>query len=449
MKRLSFRDPLSEVYIESNEIIRKIDSKNESFYTDLFEKAFFKEMIKNNWIQDSKIKKKNANINIIHKKIENFTEITEMSSYQLYLSGLLTLDIAIKALKNGYIIKDASAWNVVFFKGKPIFLDIGSFESWNNNKTWYAYGQFVRNFLIPLIINKELKIPTSSLFLTNRDGVYPSEAKEKLGIKIFKSFMYLEYVFLPSTIKSARINKEKKLHQNIEMNQKILLSILNRLKKKLLSLEPNSSSFWAKYTKNRDHYSNKDIEIKKKIIENFFKINKGKVLDIGCNIGEFLFIASKNCEETHGIDIDENCINHIQKNMGEKNISVANINISNPSPNIGWNNEETNGYLKKNINYFDTVIFFGLVHHLVTIDRIPLAEIILLLSKLTKKNLIFEFVSNQDQKFRELASINIDLYKDFSKEYFEVTVNKYFKIIKIHELDHNSNRQVYILEKIN
>ena len=95
------------------------------------------------------------------------------------------------------------------------------------------------------------------------------------------------------------------------------MTILERLKKKLLSLEPNSSSFWTNYSKKRDHYSDNDIAKKKQIIENSLKDNKGKVLDVGCNTGEFLFLASKYSSESHGIDIDEDCINHIQKKLGD------------------------------------------------------------------------------------------------------------------------------------
>ena len=75
------------------------------------------------------------------------------------------------------------------------------------------------------------------------------------------------------------------------------------------------------------------------------------------------------------------------------------------------------------------MIFFGIIHHLLILERIPLDEIIELLHKLTKKNLLFEFVSNQDQKFKELASININLYQNFTKDNFEKEIKKYFKMI--------------------
>ena len=447
MKRLSFRDPLSEVYLRNNQIIRKINKKENFFFENLFKDDFYKKMTNDNWIQKSEINYNENQTEIIHEKINNFTEVTEMSSYQLFLSGLHTLNIAITSLKNGYMLKDASAWNVVFYNGNPLFLDIGSFQKWNEEKTWIGYGQFIRHYLIPLILNKELKIPVSKLFLTDRDGVYPKNAKNKLGLKVFKSLKYLEFILAPSMIKSASINIKKENSSNSEINQRILLTILGRLRNKLLSLEPLASSFWTEYTEKRDHYSKKDIEIKKDIIENFFKKNNGKILDIGCNTGEFLFIASKYCIETHGIDIDEDCINFIQKNLNGKNISLANVNFSNPTPGIGWKNEETLGYIKKNLNYFDTVIFFGIIHHLITIDRIPMIDIIELLSKLTKKNLIFEFVTKKDKKFLELASVNIELYKDHTKENFEMIVKKFFSIKEVFALEYNSERTIYILEK--
>tara|TARA_B100001059_G_C17825577_1_gene581150 strand:+ start:1953 stop:3326 length:1374 start_codon:yes stop_codon:yes gene_type:complete len=447
MERLSFRDPLSEVYKEKDKIIRKLDSSNNLFFNEIFKKKFFKQMIQDQWIQESEIQKRNNQILMHHKMLNNFTEVTEMSSYQLYLAGELTINIAIECLKNDYIIKDASSWNVVFYRGKPLFLDIGSFEKWNGKNVWMAYGQFIRHFIIPLILNKELKLNISKSFLTDRDGIYPEDAKNKLGLKIFKSLSYLEFILAPTLLKSSKINNSESKVPDIKTNKKVLLIILNRIKKKLHSLEPKSSSFWTNYTNKRDHYSEEDLSIKKEIIQKFFKLNKGKILDVGCNTGEYLSIISENNDETYGIDIDEECINYAQKKLFPKNISLAHVNISNPTPCIGWNNKETLGYLKKNLNYYDAIIFFGIIHHLITLDRIPLLDVITLLSKMTKKYLIFEFVSNKDEKFLELAGSNIKLYENFTKENFEKIIKNTFNIIEIHSLKYNKNRHIYILEK--
>ena len=55
MKRISFRDPLSEVYIDNNKIIRKLKKKDFLLFNDLFKKSFYKEMIQKNWVQKSDI----------------------------------------------------------------------------------------------------------------------------------------------------------------------------------------------------------------------------------------------------------------------------------------------------------------------------------------------------------------------------------------------------------
>ena len=145
------------------------------------EKSFFKEMIKNKTIQNLSLIDEGNKI-MVHENIENFVETHEMAPYQLYLSGIHTLDILIKSLNSGYLIKDASAWNVVFNKGKPLFLDIGSFQKWDGNQVWHAYGQFIRHYIIPLIINRETGLTISTLFSNNIDGVDPITAKKILGI---------------------------------------------------------------------------------------------------------------------------------------------------------------------------------------------------------------------------------------------------------------------------
>ena len=447
MKQLSFRDPLSKVYLAEEGILRKLDTKSKFFFEELLSKNFFKKLQSLELIQGSKFLNKNGEEFIHHQKIENFTQVNEMSSYQLYLSGLHTIDIMIESLKNDYQIKDASAWNVVFCSGKPIFLDIASFEKWNGSKTWAAYGQFVRHFIIPLLINKEMGLAISKLFVINRDGIDPLEAYKLLGIKSYKSFVGFEYVLLPYFLRSSKIKKSNNLEIDFAFNKKILMNILNRLKKKLKNLEPDTKSFWSQYTLNRKHYSNLDIEIKKKIIVDFIKENPGRVLDIGCNTGEFLEIASDYTNDVHGIDVDENCINFIQKNNKKKNINVSHVSIANPVPPSGWKNSETVGFLNKNINYYENVLFLGIVHHLIVSERIPLEDILSLLSTLTKKNLIFEFVSNKDEKFIQIASVNINLYDYFTKEYFENLVTNFFKIKKIFNLKSNLNRHIYILEK--
>ena len=60
----------------------------------------------------------------------------EWSFSQLKDAALLTLEVQRIALDHGMSLKDASAFNVQFLAGAPIFIDTLSFEQYQPNKPW-------------------------------------------------------------------------------------------------------------------------------------------------------------------------------------------------------------------------------------------------------------------------------------------------------------------------
>jgi hypothetical protein len=53
----------------------------------------------------------------------------EWSFGQLKDAALLTLDLQARALARGFVLRDASAYNVQFRQGRPLFIDTLSFET--------------------------------------------------------------------------------------------------------------------------------------------------------------------------------------------------------------------------------------------------------------------------------------------------------------------------------
>ena len=64
----------------------------------------------------------------------------------LKAAALLQLDLMNTALSNDLILKDASSYNVQFMGPKPIFIDVASFEPYQEGTPWNAYAQFCRMF---------------------------------------------------------------------------------------------------------------------------------------------------------------------------------------------------------------------------------------------------------------------------------------------------------------
>ena len=76
-----------------------------------------------------------------------------------------------RALDCNMILKDASAYNIQFFKGKPILIDTLSFEIYKENQPWVAYRQFCQHFLAPLSLITSRDIRLSKLMKIYIDGL--------------------------------------------------------------------------------------------------------------------------------------------------------------------------------------------------------------------------------------------------------------------------------------
>ena len=441
MKEISFRDPSGYVYKDNNKILRKINIDRLQFFEDLFSQKWFEELINQNKIQKSKIISKSEDNFVIEHEFYPFHVMPhEMCDYQLYKSALLTLDLASKFFENNLIIKDASAWNVFFVKSNPIFCDITSFEEWDNSQNWFAYGQFFRHYIIPLMLSKELDVDTSKIFITNREGFKPEEASKLLGFKKYKSVVGFEGIVLPLLFNKNKIKTKK---YNIEISKKIFSQTLNRLKNYVIKLKPISKkTTWANYEKNRDHYSDIDLKNKLSFIKEISKNNFKNVLDLGCNEGEYSKIFESDGSNVISTDFDNECLNKLSNNSENKNITAYKLNLSNPTPAIGWENNEQDSFINRMEKKFDLVLCLGLIHHLQITERIPLTNVIQTLANFTKKNLIIEFVSNEDKKFLELAGLNIELYKNYTQNNFEEILESSFNIIKKININ-NSKRVLY------
>ena len=119
----------------------------------------------------------------------------EWSFSQLQDAALLTLKIQKIALKHGMTLKDASAYNVQFYKGKPIFIDTLSFEKYQEGEPWQAYRQFCQHFLAPLSLMAYKDQPLNQLFRTYIDGVPLDLANKLLPLKArIKPSMYMHLV---------------------------------------------------------------------------------------------------------------------------------------------------------------------------------------------------------------------------------------------------------------
>jgi len=106
----------------------------------------------------------------------------EWPAEMLHAAGILTLDLALKALDDGYGLKDASPYNVLFRGPRPVFVDVLSFERRDaRDATWRAYAQFVRTFVLPLLAHRDLGWPLQQTLFGSRDGLDPEKVVDVIA----------------------------------------------------------------------------------------------------------------------------------------------------------------------------------------------------------------------------------------------------------------------------
>jgi len=446
----SFRDPSGFVYKKDKNFLRVIHKPYVNFYKQLFKEEWYRKLVTQKKIQNGLWKKNNKNsYQIVHKAFSFPLFPHELCSQQLYDSGLLTLEIAEKALENGYILKDASAWNVLFDGTRPTFIDVTSFENYKGEKLWYAYGQFCRHFIIPLIINCYTKIPIADFFILKRDGVSPAEAKKILGLRSFLSIAAIETILLPSLFSNVKPKKLSSKKRDFELNRYILSETLSRLKQYIQKFNPInyiSRTTWSSYEIERNHYFLVDLKSKAKFVRNCLKKCRGEILDLGCNQGEYSLIASSFGLKILSVDYDEAALNKLYL-KASKNISVLRTSISNPTPALGWNNKEHSSFIKKTYNKFELVLCLGLIHHLLISERIPLSMILNLLYNFSNKYVLIEWIGLSDKKFVELARENISLYSNLTFDFFLEDAGKFFEIVSVEPL-RKTDRTLVLLKKL-
>ena len=151
----SFRDPSGYMFHDGETLRRAINPIYFTQYQRLKDSGFFDALIKKGLlVKHVETSESDERIVITPEPIPFITNPYEWSFNQYRHAALLTLQIQKYALSKGFILKDASAYNVTFHQGKPIFIDTLSFDFYEENTPWRAYKQFIGHFLGPLVLAK-------------------------------------------------------------------------------------------------------------------------------------------------------------------------------------------------------------------------------------------------------------------------------------------------------
>ena len=445
----SFRDPSGFVFQWNGNFYRQVNKMYAADYDLLMQSGLYKKLTEKRLLLEHSetneivADEKNWYKTLRPVQLQHISYPYEWCFDQLKDAATLTIAILKDAVDHGMIIKDASPYNIQFYKGAAIFIDTLSFEKYDEDNAWVAYRQFCNMFLFPLYLEHYLNTDIQKTLVVYPDGIPVNITSKLLPLRSRASLGVWLHVYLQNTI--TRNTDGKK--DGGKFNKKKLFNLVDHLEKTIAHLKSsNRISGWNNYYSETIN-GNKYLEEKEKIFtEMASDAGGGLALDLGANDGYFTKILAANKWNVIAVDNDSQTICRLHQEITNKaitNILPLVMDIANPSPSTGFNNRERPRFQERFKP--DLVLALALVHHLVIGRNIPLHVLAAWFNEIARK-LIIEFVPRDDEKVQLMLASRKDVFQDYTQENFEQNFLRYFTINRSVQIP-GSHRVIYLMEK--
>ncbi|MCA0132863.1 class I SAM-dependent methyltransferase [Winogradskyella alexanderae] len=449
----SFRDPSGYIFLDNGEVKRVINPIYFRQYKALTESGFYKKLFKNGLlIPHDELSSTDKEILIKPEQIPFITYPYEWSFNMYKEAALLTLKIQKVALENGFSLKDASAFNITFHRGSAVFIDTLSFDFYEENIPWRAYKQFVMHFLSPLVLSYYHGADQLKLIRNFIDGIPVTMASSLLPFKTKFSPILFSNIHLLAKLEQKH-NEDYKGETAVKsLSLKGQLNIIKSLYNFIKNLKLKTATEWGNYY-DKINYSEDAFNHKSEIINTWIQAIKPNLLiDIGGNDGTFAREIDFDISEKLVCDIDNNAVdaNYMRlKKSNEQNMLPFVLDVLNPSPGLGLNNEERTSFLNRIKDYApDVVMALAVIHHMSLSGNVPFRESARFFAHFSNR-LIIEFPKRNDSWVQRLLKSKgeFETYFDFySSDNFEMSYTRFFKIEQKIAIK-NSDRVMYLMKR--
>jgi 2-polyprenyl-3-methyl-5-hydroxy-6-metoxy-1,4-benzoquinol methylase len=372
-----------------------------------------------------------------HKKIEYISYPHEWCASMLKDAALFHLELSQKLLVQELFLKDAHPWNILFEKGRPVFVDFTSIvsrdslfgevyleanQSRKNDSNevrlaWifkeifermyipyfaqalcgYAFGQHSR--VRKAIEATTLNTSTSVISLRN---CFPGwQGMRQLPLVIAKLFGLLRVRMQIKNVINRLIEKKDATIFSAEIYalvSNLNVEIANSAYSNYYELKGENNA-WV-YSKS---WSNKQKSV-------YGALNKPEiesVLDVACNTGWFAILADILGKRVVAFDIDEGCIEVLYAKVKKDQLNILPLVLN--FTEMTQDRFSIVDGKKVLINATqrlcsDSVIALGIIHHLILGVGLSFNEILDKLIPLCRKQLVIEFIDSDDEMIQSEPS---------------------------------------------
>jgi SAM-dependent methyltransferase len=207
-------------------------------------------------------------------------------------------------------------------------------------------------------------------------------------------------------------------------------------------------SSWSEYESTRSHYTAAQSTEKFAWVSGVLdELQPARVLDIGANTGEFSALAAEKGARVIALERDAAAADRLFQMSRAKRLAIQTIHgdLSRPTPAVGWENRESTTLIQRLEGQSDLVLMLAVIHHLLLLEQIPLASIVELCHRLTRRHLVIEWVPATDPMYQSLMRGRDTLYGSITEADLLAACVKRFQLLR--QLTLSNGRILFLFER--
>jgi hypothetical protein len=446
----SFRDPAGFVFERDGAVYRQVEvsfaERFDAFRSLGLEAALVDEglLVRHEDADPALAARPGAHAVLRPERIPFISYPYEWCFGQLRDAALTTLAAQRLAMSRGFTLRDASAYNVQFLRGRPVLIDVLSFEPIRPGEPWVAYGQFCRHFLAPLAVMAGRDVRLARLLRGHLDGIpldlaaslLPRRARLRPGIMLH----------LAAHSRSGGKTPGAKDRGDRGFSERAFRGLIESLESTVRGLEWDPpDTVWSGYYGDCRTYTAEALGRKEELVGKLLgEASPSTVWDLGANTGRFSRIAAASGAFTVSLDAEPAVVEASYRQVrdeGTPDVLPVVMDLADPSPRLGWAHRERMSLADR--GPADLVMALALVHHLALGNNVPLPDLAAWLRELGSWALV-EFVPKSDPQVREMLSLRDDVFPAYTEDGFRTAVEGPFEVLRREPIE-GSDRSLYLL----
>lgn len=433
----SYRDPSGFIFLRDGVLYRQVNRRYSEHFAALHASGLYDALVEQGLlvaherVDVEAARPEVAECVIRPERVPFISYPYEWCFGQLQAAAIATLDVQLLALEHDMVLKDASAFNIQFMGGRPVFIDTLSFEQYSEGEPWAAYRQFCEHFLAPLYLIRDVDPWLNRLSALTVDGVPLDIAARLLPRRTRLSPSTLIHIHLHA--RSVRQYGGREVPEKVRrrgLSRKALINLIEGLRHTVAGMEWKAAGTeWADYETEHGYAAADHTEKHRHVADAIEAIQPKVAWDLGANTGDFSRIAREAGAFVVAADVDPAAVERNFRRVladGETGIHPLCMDLRNPSPDLGWANGERESLAAR--SDADVVLALALVHHLAITGNVPLPAIADWLRQLAP-HVVIEFVPKTDPQVGRLLVSREDVFTDYSVEGFEAAFDWHFDTV--------------------